>query len=63
MQRHCAVAADKVMPSLFARSKDLSFSLFLGGLVGLVGAGVAVAFLKALSFANDARVENGWQKN
>jgi H+/Cl- antiporter ClcA len=54
------VAADKAMPSLFARSKDLSFSLVLGGLVGLVGAGVAIAFLKALSFANDARVDNGW---
>ena len=60
MQQRCAAVADKAMPSLFARSKDLSFSLFLGGLVGLVGAGVAVAFLKATSFANDARVENGW---
>ena len=59
MQRHCAVAADKAMPSLYARSKDLGFSLVLGGLVGLVGAGVAVAFLKTLSFANDARVNNG----
>lgn len=48
------------MPSLFARSKDLGFSLVLGGLVGLVGAGVAVAFLKLLTFGNDLRVNNGW---
>ena len=60
MQRHCAVAADKAMPSLYARSKDLGSSLVLGGLVGLVGAGVSVVFLKALSFANNARVDNGW---
>ena len=48
------------MPSLYARSKDLGFSFVLGGLVGLVGAGVAVAFLKALTFANDTRVNNDW---
>jgi len=52
--------ADKAMPSLFARSKDLAFSLVLGVIVGLIGAAVAVAFLKALTFANDTRVDNGW---
>lgn len=60
MQLHCVAVADKAMPSLFARFKDLAFSLVLGAIVGLIGAAVAVAFLKALTFANDTRVENSW---
>jgi len=48
------------MPSLYARSKDLSVSLVLGAIVGIIGAGIAIAFLKALTIANDTRVDNGW---
>ena len=48
------------MPSLYARSKDLGVSLVLGAIVGIVGAGIAIAFLKALTIANDTRVNNGW---
>ena len=47
------------MPSLYARSKELVFDLVLGVVVGVIGGGVAYAFLRTLSWANATRLNNG----
>jgi H+/Cl- antiporter ClcA len=44
------------MPSLYARSKELVFDLVLGVVVGVIGGGVAYAFLRALNWANTTRL-------
>jgi H+/Cl- antiporter ClcA len=52
------VAADKVMHSLYARSKELVFDLVLGVVVGVIGGGVAYAFLRTLNWVNTTRNDN-----
>ena len=47
------------MPSLYARSKELAFDLVLGVVVGVIGGGVAYAFLRTLSWANTTRLNHG----
>ena len=47
------------MPSLYARSKELVFDLVLGVVVGVIGGGVAFAFLRTLSWANTTRLDHG----
>lgn len=59
MQRHCAVVVDKVMHSLYARSKELLFDLVLGVVVGVIGGGVAYTFLRTLNWANTSRINHG----
>jgi len=58
VQQHCAVAVDKAMHSLYARSKELAFDLVLGVVVGIIGGGVAYLFLRTLSWANTSRVNH-----
>ncbi|MEI7757307.1 MAG: chloride channel protein [bacterium] len=52
------MAADKVMHSLYARSKELVFDLVLGVVVGVIGGGVAYAFLRTLNWVNTTRNDN-----
>ena len=58
MPQHCVAAADKVTHSLYARSKELTFDLVLGVVVGVVGGGVAYAFLRTLNWVNATRNDN-----
>ena len=58
MLLHCAAVAAKATHSLFARFKETLVSLLFGAAVGVLGAGVSVAFLKSLNWADDLRVEN-----
>ena len=58
MLLHCAAVAAKATHSLFARFKETLVSLLLGAAVGVFGAGVSVAFLDTLNWADDFRVEN-----
>ena len=47
------------MHSLYARSKELFFDLVLGVVVGVIGGGVAYAFLRTLNWANTSRINHG----
>ncbi len=47
------------MHSLYARSKELLFDLVLGGVVGVIGGGVAFVFLRTLNWANTSRINHG----
>ena len=46
------------MHSLYARSKELVFDLVLGVVVGVIGGGVAYAFLRTLNWVNTTRNDN-----
>ena len=46
------------MHSLYARSKELVFDLVLGVVVGVIGGGVAYAFLRTLNWVNTTRNGN-----
>ncbi len=46
------------MHSLYARSKELVFDLVLGVVVGVIGGGVAYAFLRMLNWVNTTRNDN-----
>ena len=60
MQQRCAAVADKVMHSLFARSKHLVVTAATGCFVGGIAGVISIAFLKSLHFVNDYRESNNW---
>jgi H+/Cl- antiporter ClcA len=55
-----AAAADKVMRSLFARSKQFFLFLLAAIVIGALGGVVSAAFLSSLNWATTTRINNEW---
>jgi H+/Cl- antiporter ClcA len=53
-------AADKVMRSLFARSKQFFLFLIAAVIIGAIGGLLSVAFLGSLNWATTTRINNEW---